>query len=153
MEFIMRSNRLALATLLTMAATGAVAQPMVYDCAPSSGADDSIIQSHILIAHDPDAGAFLVNDGVIMSVYGGPIKGVVAAESKEWVTFSWRIERIKLGSIRSNLDYRIKVHKPDGRLAFTVMAPSFSNQIDDVGHCTVKGAKASKKSGKKSGKK
>lgn len=143
------SKGLAVAIAMALGTGAAVAKPVVYDCAPSSGADDFIIQAHILIAYDPDAGEFLVNDGVVMSVYGGPIKGIVAAESKEWVTFSWRIERIKLGSISSNLDYRVKVHKPDGKLALTVAAPSFSNQIDDVGHCTVKAAKLGKKASKK----
>ncbi len=145
----MYSKGLALAMAVVLGAGAAAAKPVIYDCAPSSGADDSIIQAHILIVHDPETGEAMVNDGVVMHVYEGPVKAIVAAESADWVTFKWHIERIQLGSTTSNLDYRVKVHKPDGRLALTVAAPSFSNQIDDIGRCTVKAAKLGKKAAKK----
>lgn len=140
---------LAIAVALVLGTSAAVAKPVIYDCAPSSGADNSIIQAHVLIVHDPETGEAMVNDGVVMHVYDGPIKATVAAESADWVTFKWHIERIQLGSTTANLDYRVKVHKPDGKLALTVAAPSFSNQIDDVGRCTLKAAKLGKKAVKK----
>lgn len=137
----MYSNGLLLVVVMMLGAGAAVAKPVIYDCVPSSGAEDSIIQAQILIVHDPETGEAMVSDGVVMHVYKGPIKATVVAESENWVTFTWRIERLQMGSTTSNLDYRVKVHKPDGKLAFTVEAPSFSNQIDDVGRCTQKAAK------------
>ena len=145
----MYSKGLAIAVAVVLGAGAAVAKPVIYDCAPSSGEDDSIVQAHILIVHDPETGEAMVNDGVIMHVYDGPVKATVAAESADWVTFKWHIERLQLGSTTANLDYRVKVHKPDGKLAFSVEAASFSNQIDDVGHCTQKAAKLGKKAAKK----
>lgn len=140
---------LSIVVAMTLGTSAAAAKSMIYDCAPSSGADNSIIQTHILIVHDPETGEAMVNDGVVMHVYDGPIKATVAAESADWVTFKWHIERLQLGSTTANLDYRVKVHKPDGKLAFSVEAASFSNQIDDVGHCTEKAAKLGKKKAKK----
>ncbi len=145
----MSSKGLASAVAVVLMTSAAVAKPVIYDCAPSSGADDSIIQAHVLIVHDPETGEAMVNDGVVMHVYDGPIKATVAAESADWVTFKWHIERLQLGSTTADLDYRVKVHKPDGRLSFTVEARSFSNQIDDVGLCTLKAAKLGKKAAKK----
>ncbi|GLS87327.1 hypothetical protein GCM10010873_23010 [Cypionkella aquatica] len=145
----MRKLGLAAFAVLVSVAGHAAAKPVLYDCSPSSGADNSIVQKQVLIVHDSETGEAFVNDGVVMHVYGAPTKAKIASESADWVTFTWHIERLKMGSVSADLDYRIKLHKPDGKMTFSLYAPSFSNQIDDVGRCTAKSAKAGKKSSKK----
>lgn len=147
--FRMRNIGLLALAAVMVTAGAAMAKPVIYDCSPSSGAPDYIIQNQVLIVHDTETGAAMVNDGVVMSVYKAPIEAKVASDSADWVTFTWKIKRLKMGSVSADLDYRIKLHKPSGKMTFTVYAPSFSNQIDDIGSCTAKAAKAGKKSGQK----
>ena len=132
-----RVGECVIAVVLVMLAATANARAVIYDCKPTAGRPDSVIQPEYVIWYDKATGAVLVSDPIIISTVGNPVQGKVQSESDVRTVFDWKLKTVKGTSDSASWEYRARVFKADGRLSLTVTPVGYDNQFTSEGHCTV----------------
>ncbi|MES2433945.1 MAG: hypothetical protein V4586_08990 [Pseudomonadota bacterium] len=129
-------KRLSLVAALICVAGAVSAKPVVYDCKPVKGRQDSVMQPEYVISYDKATGEVLVNDPIIMATIGKPIQGKLQSESDMRRIFDWKLKTVKGISESASWEYRARVFK-DGRLSLTVTPVGYDNQFSSEGRCTI----------------
>lgn len=132
-------KRCLIAIALATTAAAASAKPVIYDCKPEAGREDSVMQPEYVISYDKATGEVLVNDPIIMATVGKPIQGKLQSESDVRTVFDWRLKTVPgTQSSSASWQFRARVFKADGRLSLTMTPVGYDNHFSSEGRCTVK---------------
>lgn len=128
--------RRALLPLILAAGLPAVAAAQtVYSCAPSDmQAAGNWIAPEIVVAWEAGADSATVNDAVIATFVGTPVKAKIDADNDRRVTFSWRV-KTEAGGQKTTMIYRLTMQKADLSASFIAVPQGYSNTFQTQGRC------------------
>ncbi|UWQ15529.1 hypothetical protein K3556_06530 [Aliiroseovarius sp. M344] len=99
---------LSVATCVVVASFAALALARVYDCeVVNAGPNESwAIPPPIVVVEEE--GDVAVIDGLIQEVNGKPIAGKIAVDNAKRTTFSWTLDKVRVGVTESNSERNAK---------------------------------------------
>lgn len=125
--------------LVLLSASSVLAAPTIYNCALDVAQTQSWVASQVVIAHDVQTGAVVVNDGIIDHFIGNPVEGKVSVENAKRITFNWELPQIKnsAGQVAPRFVYRATFIKATGAVSIVAKALNYSNDFSARGTCAV----------------
>lgn len=84
-----------------------------------------------------DKGQVTVSDPIILHFYGLPVRGKIAVENEQRITYAWTLEgaRDSRRQYAPAIDYRLTVQKGPMTATMTVVPRNYANTLHGQGNC------------------
>jgi hypothetical protein len=129
----------AVAAILMLGTTGAMAAETLYDCRFKIGSarDGNAVPEVLVIQHETGSSTALIFDPIIKHFIGKPIAGKFSTETKARVQFDWEV-RVNNSAGQDFQMFYTFVYYKDGRPAKVVAVPGgYDNRFSGEGTCKV----------------
>ncbi|WP_413719731.1 hypothetical protein [Silicimonas sp. MF1-12-2] len=105
----------------------------VYRCKLTK--TENLISEEMIFIHDAQLNEYLVEDGVIHFVEGGPISAEVKSDSTKKLVLMWSVLLPDSSGKTARLSYRLAYFKGNSQVLVSVQAMGYANQYNGRGTC------------------
>lgn len=121
----------------SVAAAPLQAAEKVYDCSASFNTTRGFIAPRVVFFVDADKGTVRVLDGIIQSVNGGPIDGVLRKRSDKVHRIDWRVDDMPSDAGGINVTYRANLNHVAKTYTMEAGVAGYDNDARGRGSCAL----------------